>query len=618
METAAGTAAAATERPPRLRVSAAHRALLAISNLGVYCCIASFIISSPVLYTVYFGGDATAIGAIGVAFGFFNALNGLPIAEAADAGVLNRRCRRCFPSETCGRRAPWIVLGVPVTAAGAVMLWIPPVRSGSPGAAEAWYGVVYFVIAMGFTAALQSIMATVQELMHDAREIAVQTGLGQPVNLVSYTIAGLVAPAIAFTEAPPSDMTGGCCVQPLQRCDAYVGLDCGCYANASQLFVPAMARACAATATNSSVRASFSDNHCSSVDEDKRAAFSMSNFAVVGVMVGAVTLVSLLAVIPARHTPYGRTDHALTKSTGNVGKSFLSAFRLRSFRWNALANIFANINEQATVQLLPFFLIYVVGSDFRDVGAHNSLVAGSTLGAALVGVVLFAWALSRTRTKDVEGQGTLTLPLYHPANFMAGMSLLKLAVSLPLAILSGVYRSVNLLAGSAVMGGVFTGGQSQVTAILLGWVMDDDEASNGGGGGGMRREGLILSANAMVQHMSFVTVSLIIALWGALGLDTSKCPSAQPQRAIDAIFYSYTVLNGLWLLSYSAALLFYPIRGEKLEAIVSFKKRSIRDMEMIRDSGDGGGGCDAPGGAQPTSTQSYGGTPASPHSHPKI
>ena len=85
-------------------VSSCDRALLAASNLGVHCCISSFIISSPVLYTVYFQGDATVVGAIGVIFGFFNAVNGIPIADAADAGVLNRRCRRCFPPSRWGRR----------------------------------------------------------------------------------------------------------------------------------------------------------------------------------------------------------------------------------------------------------------------------------------------------------------------------------------------------------------------------------------------------------------------------------------------------------------------------------------------------------------------------------
>ena len=49
------------------------------------------------------------------------------------------------------------------------------------------------------------------------KAVAVQTALGQPVNLVSYTIAGLVAPAIAFTGLH-GEMRGYC-MQTLQRCN---------------------------------------------------------------------------------------------------------------------------------------------------------------------------------------------------------------------------------------------------------------------------------------------------------------------------------------------------------------------------------------------------------------
>ena len=55
---------------------------------------------------------------------------------------------------------------------------------------------------MWFTAALQSMMAAVQELMPDAKSISQQTALGQPINLMAYTITGLVFPSIAFTQAP--------------------------------------------------------------------------------------------------------------------------------------------------------------------------------------------------------------------------------------------------------------------------------------------------------------------------------------------------------------------------------------------------------------------------------
>ena len=59
---------------------------------------------------------------------------------------------------------------------------------------------------------------------------------------------------------------------------------------------------------------------------------------------------------------------------------------MNSFRWTAVANLFANVNEQLTVQLLPFYLIYCVGVDFRDVGGAYTMVAGGQVGAALVSV----------------------------------------------------------------------------------------------------------------------------------------------------------------------------------------------------------------------------------------
>ena len=64
--------------------------MLAVSNFGVYGCIASFILHGPILYTTYLGGSPQAIGTIGVIMGFFNAVNGLPIAHLADKGYLNK------------------------------------------------------------------------------------------------------------------------------------------------------------------------------------------------------------------------------------------------------------------------------------------------------------------------------------------------------------------------------------------------------------------------------------------------------------------------------------------------------------------------------------------------
>ena len=56
-------------------ITAIDKLVLAVSNFGVYGCIASFILHGPILYTTYLGGTPQAIGTIGVIMGFFNAVS---------------------------------------------------------------------------------------------------------------------------------------------------------------------------------------------------------------------------------------------------------------------------------------------------------------------------------------------------------------------------------------------------------------------------------------------------------------------------------------------------------------------------------------------------------------
>ena len=237
---------------------------------------------------------------------------------------------------------------------------------------------------------------------------------------------------------------------------------------------------------------------------------------------------------------------------------------MNSFRWTAIANLFANVNEQLTVQLLPFYLIYCVGVDFRDVGGAYTIVAGGQVGAALVSVPLFAYLLSLEKDVETTDRVKVKVPKFHPTKIMMLAAAIKLLIQLPLTIAAAVNHNVVLLTVAAIAGGTSTGGQPQVTQTLMGWVIDDDETQNNG----IRREGTIIASNAVVQHMSFVIISCILAVWGAAGMDVNKCPMENPQGARDAIFFSFTWLNAVFLLIYIAALYFYPIKGDKLVGVI--------------------------------------------------
>ena len=578
-------------------ITAIDKLVLAVSNFGVYGCIASFILHGPILYTTYLGGTPQAIGTIGVIMGFFNAVNGLPIAHLADSGYLNEICVKCFPVARCGRRVPWIVFGVPITAFAGLFMWVPPVYGGGPEAIAAWYAVIYFVLSCGFTAALQSMMAAVQELMPDAKSISQQTALGQPINLMAYTITGLVFPSIAFTQAPDdSTIKVGCCVQPLQRCTLsdHEILPCPCFDDGNTTLGTSETKAysslliskCTPTLDNSVTAASTAWNASGCNRNAQLSApgntSSVENFTLCGIILFFMTLVSLVAILPSRKSRLvlinrkegeGENDGKNAKGVNGGGKeskrpeileSIKVTCSMNSFRWTAIANLFANVNEQLTVQLLPFYLIYCVGVDFRDVGSSYTLVAGGQVGAALVSVPVFVYLLSLEKVVQTANKIQVRVPKIHPTKIMMVAATVKLLIQLPLTIMAAVNHDVVLLTIAGIAGGMSTGGQAQVTQALLGWVMDDDETQNDG----IRREGIILASNAAVQHMSFVLISFVLAMWGALGMDVNECPMDNPKQARDAIFFTFTWLNGAFLLVYVWALFFYPIQDDKLVEVV--------------------------------------------------
>ena len=254
---------------------------------------------------------------------------------------------------------------------------MPPVYGQGPIAIAFWYGFVYFLLANGFTAALQSILAAIQEIMPDAKSVAQQIAIGQPVNLIAYTVAGLVIPSIAFTEAPDEATVGNtCCVQPLQRCIADDKMSsCNCFFNATHFVLP-LVQQCGSTFEGNTANIGFNHSKCNASEGTTNTGL-FTNFAICGIIIFSMTLVSWLAIIPARKTKLGKNIDVLKKQNVGICNALKASFGLHSFRWTALANLFANVNEQATIQLLPFYIIYCVGVDFRDVGSVNALVAGT-------------------------------------------------------------------------------------------------------------------------------------------------------------------------------------------------------------------------------------------------
>ena len=92
--------------------------------------------------------------------------------------------------------------------------------------------------------------------------------------------------------------------------------------------------------------------------------------------------------------------------------------------------------------------------------------------------------------------------------------------------------------------------------------MDDDEQRTG-----LRREGLLLSVNAVFQFFS-TTVSLsLVGLFGFAGYDPEQCPFDQPDMSKHYARAVYIAFPALMKLSYVSIVARWPIKGKRLRAM---------------------------------------------------
>ena len=141
-------------------VSFGDKLRLGFGYLGVFFQVCSLSVHSAYLYAYYFKVDATVLGLASAGGALFNALNGIPIAQLADSGWLNRAMPTVFPMAQWGRRAPVMCMGIPLLAISCLLMWLCPFTSV---AAVAWYCLTYFVLANGATCCSNALQSSIQE-----------------------------------------------------------------------------------------------------------------------------------------------------------------------------------------------------------------------------------------------------------------------------------------------------------------------------------------------------------------------------------------------------------------------------------------------------------------------
>ena len=311
----AGGARRATTSARRANLTKSQTWLFAGGSLGTWCLPFVFYMHSTLVFVTFYGADAITIGTVGVVVGIWNVINGLPVASAADKGLLNAWFPKRFAMERWGRRAPWMVLGLPSLLLGAVGMWLCP-SDASQGAAAAWYALCYFCMVNGMTAHMQSYLASIQELWPTARERAAAVCRQAPFVTLSVLVAVGAVPMLAFSYTPETDT---CCVTP--NTDCALKPPCVCFVNGTMADgAAAVARANAGTAALVPALAA----HCTPTDAARAeflaalnlgdalgdvraaacdAAASNDRFGAAALLVLAVGVTGFLALPAARRSP---------------------------------------------------------------------------------------------------------------------------------------------------------------------------------------------------------------------------------------------------------------------------------------------------------------------------
>ena len=170
--------------------------------------------------------------------------------------------------------------------------------------------------------------------------------------------------------------------------------------------------------------------------------------------------------------------------------------------------------------ILAFYLVYVAGISRGKLGEAVAVVYAAALTSRLLAVPLWFKVLERVHPTRVIACVRLFLSVLTPSCFWA--------LSQP-----GVpLRPVLLIGGLLV--GICDSPESMSQHMLIGWIIDEDGLAHGGA----RREGMFWACNGVFQHLSEVVIAGMLAIFGANGLDSKRCPHDQPQSARDSIKYA--------------------------------------------------------------------------------
>jgi Na+/melibiose symporter-like transporter len=269
----------------------------------------------------------------------------------------------------------------------------------------------------------------------------------------------------------------------------------------------------------------------------------LGSVGLVALLVAGLSAGQVIVVGVARQTPMRAKGADGKKEPLRFIPAVKATLRNKSFRCMAAALWVEQTAVIVSGVFFTFFLTYSVG------------VSPLALGSTLASVNLLASTLP-----------VVSMPFFRQALRSGKVTPWDLTrwTQLSQALISPLYLLVDRdalwpLYLCAVWAGLSNGGMSMSLEMMRGWTMDDDEQRTG-----LRREGLLLSVNAVFQFFSTTVSLFLVGLLGFVGYDPELCAFDQTDSTKQYVRVVYIGFPALMKLSYFLIISGWPIQGQRL------------------------------------------------------
>jgi Na+/melibiose symporter-like transporter len=388
------------------------------------------------------------------------------------------------------------------------------------------------------------------------REIASVFAVVAPFEVVQRILSTSLIPLLIYAQRPSSGgAEGECCVDEWVDCGVMPA--CGCYDADSGALRRSYRDACPASAF-----AASQDAAC-----DVGSDGALGSVGTVALLVGVLSFGQYIVVGVARQSPMRPTGVDGATEPLDFVPAVRATLRCQSFRYLAAGYFVEMAADQVAGVMTPFFLLYAVG------------VPPLTMGVVLATTNLL------TQVTPV-----VTLPFFRRVLRSGGVRPWDLTryVKLLKAMLNGLYLLVARerlwpLFFVATVNGLCSGGMPLALEWMRGLTVDEDEMATG-----LRREGLLLSVNAVFAFMSTTFALAAVGAFGLAGYDPAVCAFAQTQAVKWYAKYVFIALPAIGNFAFFVIMRNWPLQGQRLSELSAWTNEhgqaSRRKQQLVLGS----------------------------------